>query len=246
LLKFDRPDMKVTANGRWSVLDNEHRSSFNVDFTSTDMSATLAALDFNVDFESERFRTTGIISWKGAPYDYELPELDGELKIYSEKGRLSSVLVGAGKLLGVLNVESLRRRLLLDFSDLSKEGFAFDEIESDWLISHGIANVTKLIMPGPSATIRLEGELGLVEENVNMKMSISPAVGGNLAIAGFVLGGPAGGFVTLLASKAIREQMDKSTNYQYTIKGLWDNPVVDKIQSVEESAEVDIDADPVE
>jgi uncharacterized protein YhdP len=62
-------------------------------------------------------------------------------------------------------------------------------------------------------------------------MSISPAVGGNLAVAGFVLGGPAGGVVTYLASKAIKQQMDKTTDYQYTISGSWQDPVVDKISS---------------
>ena len=246
LLKLERPDMKVTANGRWTGKGKNQTSSFNVDFTSTDMLTTLTALDFDVDLESELFRTTGNISWQGAPHDYELGHLDGQLKIFSEKGRLSSVEVGAGRLLGVLNIESLRRRLLLDFSDLSKEGFAFDEFESEMNIKQGIADVSKLIMPGPSATIRIQGHLGLVDESVDMKMSISPAVGGNLAIAGFVLGGPAGGFVTLLASKAIKSQMDKSTDYQYTIKGSWENPVVDKIESIEENVDADIDASPVE
>ena len=246
LLKLDRPDMKVTASGRWTGKGKNQFSRFEVDFTSTDMLTTLTALDFDVDFESELLRTTGSVSWQGAPYEYELGHLDGQLKIFSEKGRLSSVEVGAGKLLGVLNIESLRRRLLLDFSDLSKEGFAFDEIESEMTIKQGISDVSKLLMPGPSATIRLQGQLGLVDESVDMKMSISPAVGGNLAIAGFVLGGPAGGFVTLLASKAIKEQMDKSSNYQYTIKGLWDNPVVDKIELAKENNETDVDADPIE
>ena len=232
-LKLDRPEMKVSANGRWTGRGKNQVSSFDVDFTSTDMLTTLNSLDFDVDFESEMLRTTGSVSWKGAPYDYRLEILDGKLDIHSGQGRLSSVEVGAGRLLGVLNVENLRRRLLLDFSDLSEEGFAFDELNTAMTIKQGTATISKFIMPGPSATIRLEGELGLVKQDVDIKMSISPAVGGNLTVAGFVLGGPAGGVVTYLASKAIKKQMDKSANYQYTISGLWDDPVVDKIQSDE-------------
>lgn len=230
IMKLDRPDMKVTAKGDWKSAGGNHISSFDVDFTSTDMETTLVALDYNIDFESELFRTTGKVSWPGAPYEYQLGILGGELRVHSGKGRLSGVEVGAGRLLGVFNVESLRRRLLLDFSDLSKEGFAFDAIDADMSIKQGVADIPKLIMPGPSATIRLQGAVGLVKQDVDMKMSISPAVGGNLAVAGFVLGGPAGGVVTLLASKAIKEQMDKSVDYQYTIRGPWEDPVVDKIQ----------------
>lgn len=230
-LKLDRPEMKLTAKGKWTGRGKSQLSSFDVDFTSTEMQTTMKALDFNVDFESEMFRTTGNVLWRGAPYDYNLEILDGKLDIHSDKGLLSSVEVGAARLLGALNIENLRRRLLLDFSDLSKEGFAFDELESEMTINQGEARISKFIMPGPSATIRLEGRLGLVKQDVDVKMAISPAVGGNLTVAGFVLGGPAGGVVTYLASQAIKKQMDKTANYQYTISGLWEDPVVDKIQS---------------
>ena len=50
--------------------------------------------------------------------------------------------------------------------------------------------------------------------------------------------------MTLLASKAIKDQMDKSSNYQYTIKGLWENPVVDKIQPAKEINEADVETGP--
>jgi uncharacterized protein YhdP len=166
--------------------------------------------------------------------------------MHSGKGRLSSVEVGAGRLLGVFNVENLRRRLLLDFSDISEQGFAFDSIDADMSIDKGVASVPKLIMPAPSATIRLEGTVGLVAKDVDVKMSISPAIGGNLAVAGFVLGGPAGGFVTLLASKAIKEQMNKSTDYQYTIRGSWEDPVVDKMQPTNPGVESQNQGSPVE
>jgi uncharacterized protein (TIGR02099 family) len=237
LLKLDRPEMKVTAKGSWQAPGGKHSSGFEVDFTSTDMKSTLTALDFDLDFESERFRATGNVSWPGAPYQYELAILNGQLKMHSGKGRLSSVEVGAGRLLGVFNVENLLRRLLLDFSDISEQGFAFDSIDADMSIDKGVASVPKLIMPAPSATIRLEGTVGLVAKDVDIKMSISPAIGGNLAVAGFVLGGPAGGFVTLLASKAIKEQMNKSTDYQYTIRGSWEDPVVEKMQPTNPGAE---------
>jgi uncharacterized protein (TIGR02099 family) len=174
-LKLDRPEMKVTAKGLWRGGEGNQASNFEVDFTSTDMLATLIELDFDLDFESEVFRTTGNVFWKGAPYEYHLGKLGGKLNVHSDRGRLSSVEVGAGKLLGVFNLDNLRRRLLLDFTDLSKEGFAFDSIDADVSINEGIADISKLIMSGPSATIKLEGQLGLVKEDVDMKMSILPA-----------------------------------------------------------------------
>ena len=40
-LNLERPEMKVSAKGRWSGLGPNQSSSFGVDFTSTDMLATL-------------------------------------------------------------------------------------------------------------------------------------------------------------------------------------------------------------
>ena len=62
-----------------------------------------------------------------------------------------------------------------------------------------------------------------------MKMAVSPALGGNLAVAGFALGGPVGGVATYLAQKAIQSQMNKSVNYRYHVTGSWQDPVIDKI-----------------
>jgi uncharacterized protein YhdP len=68
-----------------------------------------------------------------------------------------------------------------------------------------------------------------------MKMAISPALGGNLAVAGFALGGPVGGVATYIAQKAIQSQMNKSANYRYHVSGSWQDPVVDKLVSPDES-----------
>ena len=234
-LQLDRPDMKVSLTGRWRGSLKSHVSSFDVDFASSDMLATLAALDVNTEMDTEDFSTTGYLSWADTPFDFSLGILNGVLDIRAGKGSLDSVEVGAGRLLGAMNIDTLRRRLSLDFSDLFEEGFPFDKIEANMEIKLGQANVTTLLMPGPSATIRMEGRLGLVEEDVDMKMAISPALGGNLAVAGFALGGPVGGVATYIAQKAIQSQMNKSANYRYHVSGSWQDPVVDKLVSPDES-----------
>lgn len=228
---LERPDMTIKASGRWRGSLKNHVSSFDVDFTSTDMLATLEALDVNTEMGTKDFHTTGYLSWADTPFDFSFGIMNGVLDISAGKGSLNSVEVGAGRLLGALNVDTLRRRLLLDFSDLFEEGFPFDSIESQMTIKLGQANVTKMLMPGPSATIRMEGRLGIVDEDIDMKMAISPAVGGNLAVAGFALGGPVGGVATYIAQKAIQKQMNKSANYRYHVIGSWEAPVVEKLAS---------------
>ena len=241
-MRLERPDMSVNVNGRWRGSFNNHVSSFDVDFTSTDMLATLEALDVNAEMDTKDFSTTGYISWADTPFDFSFGILNGTLDIKAGKGSLNSVEVGAGRLLGALNVDTLRRRILLDFSDLTDEGFPFDSLDTQMTIKLGQANVTKLIMPGPAATIRMEGRLGIVDEDIDMKMAVSPALGANLAVAGYALGGPVGGVATYLAQKAIQKQMNKSANYRYHVTGSWQDPVVEKRVIPNTEQEIDEDA----
>jgi uncharacterized protein YhdP len=85
----------------------------------------------------------------------------------------------------------------------------------------------------------MEGRLGIVDEDVDMKMAISPALGGNLAVAGFVLGGPVGGVATYITQKAIQKQMNKSANYRYHVVGSWDDPVIEKLEIPKESQQAE-------
>jgi len=224
-----RPDMRISARGRWRAQAGGHNSNFDVDFSSTDMLATLAALQINAKIDTSQFRVSGYLAWPDMPSRFDMAILNGMLEFHADKGRLASVEVGAGRLLGALNIDTVRRRLLLDFSDLFKEGYAFDSIDGELDIKAGQATVSRLQLPGPSAAIHMKGRLGLAQRDLDMRMAVIPAVGGNLAIAGFALGGPVAGVATYLAQRVIQEQMNKTIDYRYHVTGSWDEPVVDKL-----------------
>ena len=56
-----------------------------------------------------------------------------------EAGQFLKAEPGAARLLGVLSLQSLPRRLALDFRDLFEEGFAFDSVTGDVAIAQGVA-----------------------------------------------------------------------------------------------------------
>jgi uncharacterized protein YhdP len=54
--------------------------------------------------------------------------LSGEMKLDASKGQFVKLDPGAGKLLGLISLQSLPRRFSLDFGDVFSQGFAFDSI----------------------------------------------------------------------------------------------------------------------
>ncbi|MEZ5701092.1 MAG: AsmA-like C-terminal region-containing protein [Burkholderiaceae bacterium] len=65
----------------------------------------------------------GSIGWVGSPMSLDYGSLSGQLNANIRNGQFLKVEPGAAKLLGVLSLQSLPRRLVLDFRDVFSEGF---------------------------------------------------------------------------------------------------------------------------
>src|SRR5690606_16649181 len=66
-------------------------------------------------------RLNGQIRWVGSPLGLDYRSLDGELAVELGKGQFLKSDPGIAKLIGVLNLQSLRRRLAFDFRDVFAE-----------------------------------------------------------------------------------------------------------------------------
>jgi hypothetical protein len=82
----------------------------------------------------------GRLAGLAAGLDY--PSMTGAFNVNIESGQFLKADPGLAKLLGVLSLQSLPRRLTLDFRDVFSEGFAFDFVRGDVTIQQGIAPPT--------------------------------------------------------------------------------------------------------
>ena len=156
-----------------------------------------------------------------------------------EKGRFTDIDPSAGRLFGLLSLQTLPRRLSLDFSDLFGKGLAFDVIAGHFDIDNGNAYTNNLTMSGPSVNIDVSGRTGLVDKDYDQIATITPKVSNSLPVAS-ALFGPVGvgvGAVIYLASEifqSLPEKIDTILRKQYTITGAWNNPQVTKINQQED------------
>ena len=197
----------------------------------------LKAFDYSVNpIKDGETRLKMNALWHGSPMDFSLADINGELTMEIEKGRVLDIEPSAGRLFGLLSLQTLPRRLSLDFSDLFGKGFTFDQIAGTFTIESGNAYTNNLSMTGPSANIEITGRTGLIDKDYDQIVTVTPQVSDTLPLAS-ALFGPIGvgvGAVIFLAGElfdTIPRQIDKILRYQYTISGSWDNPVVEKYES---------------
>jgi len=135
----------------------------------------------------------------------------------------------AGRVFGLLSVQALPRRLTLDFKDLFGKGFHYERIEGTFTVENGNAYTQDLMLKGDAASLALTGRVGLAAEDYDELVTVTPSVSTTLPIAGALAGGPVGAVAGLLAGTVFKDQINRAASYQYTIKGTWAEPVVERV-----------------
>ncbi|MBU1190850.1 MAG: TIGR02099 family protein [Gammaproteobacteria bacterium] len=219
--------MTVTANGEWTQQNGQDASRFRIGVQDGDLSKMLSAFGYAGSVEGGDTQGEIDANWPGTPTDFTLAELEGSLEARIGKGRLLNVEAGAGRVFGLFNLQGLRRRLSLDFSDVFEKGFSFDHIKGKFSLLDGDAYTNDLEIEGPAARIEISGRTGLAKQDYDQLVTVYPHVQSTLPIAGALAGGPVVGAALLLADKLFAQQLEDLTSfahYQYTVTGSWDDP----------------------
>ncbi|MGP1717776.1 MAG: YhdP family protein [Methylophilus sp.] len=223
-MNLNNPDSQLTADGTWRNSVRNPQTSLKFNLTSSNLGKTLQR--FQPGGEMVKGGTgeiAGQIGWPGSPHQFAVERLDGNFSMQLEKGQILKVQPGVGRLLGLLSLQSLPRRLTLDFRDLFSQGFAFDKITSTANIRDGILHSDDLFMTGPAAEARLKGETNLKTETQRLKVKVIPHISDSVSLAALA-GGPIVGVAAFIAQKLLKDPLNKISSSEYMITGTWDNP----------------------
>ena len=114
------------------------------------------------------------------------------MQLSLDKGQVVGLKPGAGRVLGLTSVAALRRRLALDFSDLTDKGLAFDSVHGDFDLRDGNAYTENVLVKGPAAEIGLIGRVGLKNKDYDQTAVVTGSVGNSLPSRPALVGGPGG------------------------------------------------------
>lgn len=231
-LAIANADAELKATGRWTRKDGENLSNLNYTLQIADAGKLLDRFGFANVLRGGRGKMEGEIHWKGLPFSLDVPSLNGNLQLNLASGQFLKVDPAAAKLLGVLSLQSLPRRLVLDFRDVFSEGFAFDGVTASVSIADGVAKTDNFKMRGVAATVLLSGTADIAKEAQNLHVVVIPEI--NVGAASVVYGlavNPVIGVGTFLAQLFLREPLAKAFTFEYQVTGPWKEPVVTKLSN---------------
>jgi uncharacterized protein (TIGR02099 family) len=224
----ESPALKASASGDWSVDKATQVSRFSIDVAAPQLGLLLGKFGYVGNIKDGETAAKIQAEWPGSPARFAMERLQGSLHVDIKNGRFVDIEPGAGRVFGLLSINELQRRLRLDFSDLFKKGFTFDEISGDFMLSHGDAVTHNTVIKGPAARIDITGRTGLVRRDYEQLITVTPHLTSSLPLAG-AIANPGIGAALFLAQKLFESQIDAITRYQYTVRGGWDKPVIERV-----------------
>lgn len=235
-LQLVNPDARLTATGRWQAVAVEvaggprRRMLMEFKLDIDDGGALLQRLGFGRVVRGAKGQMKGTLGWDGSPLDFDLPTLGGRLALALESGQFLKADAGAARLLGVLSLQALPRRLLLDFRDVFQAGFAFDNLTGDVLIGNGVAHTENLRLRGLQALVLMAGSADIGRETQNLQVVVVPELNTASASLAYAAINPAVGLGAFLGQWLLREPLRQASAREFRITGHWDDPQVERIE----------------
>ncbi len=229
------PEAQLKSTGRWLAARDgnaSRKTEMNFVLEIRDAGALLTRLGTPNALRGGVGQMSGAISWQGSPMALDYPSMNGQFQVQMGRGQFLKADAGVAKLLGVLSLQALPRRLLLDFRDVFAEGFAFDNVRGDVGITQGIAHTRNLQIKGVNTLVLMDGEASLAQETQKLRVQILPLADTSTTslLAGLALN-PAVGLTAFVAQWLLNNPLSRASSQEFIIDGSWANPRVTRIDN---------------
>ena len=239
------PEAVLTATGSWVAINSltagvgpraqrpaaeRRRTVMNFKLDIADSGLLLKRFGMADVVRRGKGKMEGQVAWVGSPLGLDYPSMNGQFNVNIESGQFLKADPGLAKLLGVLSLQSLPRRLTLDFTDVFSEGFAFDFVRGDVGINQGVASTNNLQMKGVNAAVLMEGSADISRETQDLKVVVVPEINAGTASLIATVINPAIGLGTFLAQYFLRRPLMEAATQEFHIDGSWADPKITKVE----------------
>ncbi|UXH78005.1 YhdP family protein [Roseateles amylovorans] len=230
-LLLKNPDATLSAAGQWApeAGRSTRRTELDWKLDVVDAGKLLERLGQGQVLRGGKGQLTGQLGWQGSPMSPDYPSMRGKLAVAMDSGQFLKAEPGVGRLLGVLSLQSIPRRLVLDFRDVFSEGFAFDNVGGDIQIAKGVARSDNLRMRGLQAAVLMEGSANLAAETQDLHVVVVPEINAGGAALAYAAVNPAIGLGTFLAQWLLRKPIVAASTEEFRVTGTWTDPKIEQV-----------------
>ncbi|OLF22204.1 TIGR02099 family protein [Aeromonas sp. YN13HZO-058] len=215
---------QLTGSMDWLADGNRMQTRARGKLTSSNSELLLKRLGYTSPIGDAPGSLAFDLNWQDVPYRPSLPTLGGSANYQLEGGTLREVNDKGARLLSLLSLDSLLRKLRLDFRDVFDKGFYFESMSASATIKQGQLKNDDFYMKGAAGNLRGEGIADLVRWRLDFDLSFSPNLGGTLPVVAAFSITPVTGLYVLALSKLLEPVVDVVTRIDFRVSGPLDDP----------------------
>lgn len=228
-LNVTRNGDSIQANGVWRYENEQAYSELNGRLNTSDLGELLRQFGIETAIRDSSANIEFDLSWDDHLHQPSWPSLDGEISWSLGKGYLAEVSDGGARIFSILSLDSILRKLTLDFRDIFSQGMFFTELSGSAAIEDGVAQTDDARLLGSAGDMDIRGWTDMASGELNYNLTYAPKVTSSLPVILAWMVNPPSGLAALLIDKVLHDAKVIS-KLRYEVTGTIDNPVVREIE----------------
>ncbi|MEG3766742.1 YhdP family protein [Alteromonas sp. 14N.309.X.WAT.G.H12] len=227
-LKADSKHGHISATGKWQYDGQQNTTTLDGTIKSNNVGRLLDAWGLHSGIKDSGASVKFDVNWAKSPMDFDLESLAGKVNWSLTDGYLSEVSDKGSRIFTIFSLNSLVRKLSLDFRDVFAQGFFYDGMSGSLSIEHGKAFTDDTNVDGGAGEMNINGYTDLVTQELNYNVEFTPNVTGNLPILVYFLATPPTALAALALDKVLTSAKVIS-NVNYHVSGTLSEPVIEEM-----------------
>ena len=219
----------VSATGYWQHEGENILTNVTGELKTSDVGQMLKQYGVSSGIKDSQATVNFDLGWPSSPLDFSLENMNGNVTWSFTDGYLTELSDKGSRIFTLFSLNSLVRKLSLDFRDVFAKGFFYDKMGGTLQIADGRAYTEDTEIDGGAGEIEIAGFTNLTDGALNYNVSFTPNVTGNLPFLVYFLATPP----TALAALALDQVLTSAkviSNVNYKVTGTIAEPQFDEVE----------------
>lgn len=225
---FSSGQNRVDMSGWWELTKERSHSNLTMKVQGENNSDLMERFGITSGIQQAPFEIDAQLDWDGAPWAMKTQSLQGEVSSEFGKGVITEVS-GAARLLGLFSLDSIIRKMQLDFTDVFDKGMAFNSITGTGKIQDGVFITNDIVMDALAGEMQIRGIADMNTRLVDAEVKFTPDITSGIPMLTAFAVAPQTALYVLAISTVISPVVEVFTQVNYEVKGPLDSPTVKEI-----------------
>ena len=238
-----RGKSSLTLSGQWRHNQQESESSLIADLLIEDIETEFQALDYDSIIKDSGANINLDLNWQGGFHNFDIEQLNGNVSGRLDDGYLADINDKA-RVFSVLSLQSLVRKLTLDFRDIFSDGMFYSSIQGDYQLQKGVVTTNNTEMKGTAGDLFMKGHTNLISGDLHYDLSYKPNLTSSLPVLAWIAS--SANPVFFAAGVAI-DQVIKSqvvSEFLFELSGTIANPIFEEVERKSKKITIDSPTSP--